>query len=183
MVIIAFLNMTGVIRPTAHSYFDIPFLSRLADPGAVFDPDGYTNMVPSIAQAIITVIMNMGFRHVAKYTAGLENHKTQKTFNKSVFVKRFIFEFTDFQLYLFYIGLIQLDIKLLRTNLISLFMVDEFRRVATEVILPMIVQNKDKIVEEGLKRTRTLIKKTDEKDHGTTEHLKSIEETIIKEEI
>ena len=96
-------------------------------------------MVPSIAQAIITVIMNMGFRHVAKFTAGLENHKTQKAFNKSVFVKRFIFEFTDFQLYLFYIGLYQLDIKLLRTNLIALFMVDEFRRVATEVILPLIV--------------------------------------------
>lgn len=49
MVIVAFLNMTGVIRPTEHSYFDIPFLSRLADPGAVFDPEGYTNIVPSIA--------------------------------------------------------------------------------------------------------------------------------------
>ena len=125
----------------------------------------------------------MGFRSVAKYTAGLENHKTQKEFNKSVFVKRFIFEFTDFQLYLFYIGLYQLDIKLLRTNLVALFMVDEFRRVATEVILPLIMQNSDKIVEEGLKRTKSLIKKTDEKDHGTAAHTESIEETIIEEEI
>ena len=83
--------------------------------------------------------MNFAFRSVAKFTAGLENHRTQMDFNRSVFIKRFIFEFTDFQMYLFYIGLYQLDIKLLRVNLISLFMVDEFRRVATEVILPLIV--------------------------------------------
>lgn len=95
-VIIAFLNMTGVIRPSANSVFDIPFLSRLADPGEIFDPEGYTNMVPSIAQAVITVAMNFAFRSVAKYTAELENHKTQKAFNNSVFIKRFIFEFTDF---------------------------------------------------------------------------------------
>jgi anoctamin-10 len=48
-VIISFLNMTGVIRPTANSIFDIPFLSSLADPGEIFDPEGYTNMLPSIA--------------------------------------------------------------------------------------------------------------------------------------
>jgi hypothetical protein len=41
--------MTGVIRPTANSVFDIPFLSSLADPGEIFDPEGYTNMLPSIA--------------------------------------------------------------------------------------------------------------------------------------
>lgn len=49
-VIVAFLNMTGVIRPTGkHGFLDMPFLSHLADPGAIFDPEGYTNMVPSIA--------------------------------------------------------------------------------------------------------------------------------------
>lgn len=136
-VIIAFLNVTGVIRPEKSAMFDIPFLSKLADPGAVFDPEGYTNMVPAIAQAIVTVIMNFAFRSVAKYTAEIENHKTQKAFNNSVFIKRFIFEFCDFMMYLFYIGLYQLDIKMLRVNLISLFMVDEVRRVFCELILPM----------------------------------------------
>ena len=96
MVIIAFLKMTGVLRPEKQAFFDIPALSRLADPGAIFDPNGYTNLLPAIAQAGITVIMNFAFRRVAKYTAELENHKTQKDFNKSVFIKRFIFEFTDF---------------------------------------------------------------------------------------
>jgi len=76
----------------------------MADEGAMFDPEGYSNMGMAIVQAIVTIIMNMLFRNVAIYTADLENHKTQRAFNNSVFIKRFIFEFTDFQLYLFYIG-------------------------------------------------------------------------------
>ena len=49
--------------------------------------------------------MNIYFAKIANYTAELENHKTQRAYNNSVFIKRFIFEFTDFQLYLFYIGI------------------------------------------------------------------------------
>jgi hypothetical protein len=60
-------------------------------------------------------------------------------------VKRFIFEFTDCQLYLFYIGIYQRHIGLLRMNLISLFMVDEIRRVLLETLIPYCIQNKDKI--------------------------------------
>lgn len=60
-------------------------------------------------------------------------------------MKRFIFEFTDCQLYLFYIGIYQRHIGLLRMNLISLFMVDEIRRVLLETLIPYCIQNKDKI--------------------------------------
>ena len=62
-------------------------------------------MIVAILQAILTMIMNQQFRKVAIWTAEMENHKTQRAFNNSVFIKRFIFEFTDFQLYLFYIGI------------------------------------------------------------------------------
>jgi hypothetical protein len=62
-----------------------------------------------------------------------------------VFIKRFIFEFTDFQMYLFYIGIYQMNMPLLRTNLISLFMIDEFRRILCESIIPYFSQNKDEI--------------------------------------
>lgn len=141
-VIVAFLNATGVIRPCEEgSILDIPSLSRLADPGAIFDPEGYANMVPAIAQAIITILMNLAFKNVAIYTAEKENHATQSDFNKSVFIKRFLFEFCDFQVYLFYIGIYQLDMKNLRVNLIALFMVDEVRRVACEVVLPYFMQH------------------------------------------
>ena len=106
LVIVAFLNITGVIRPDHHGgAFDIPALSQLADAGNWCDPDGYLNMAMAILQAVFTIVMNIQFRKVAIYTAELENHKTQRAFNNSVFIKRFIFEFTDFQLYLFYIGI------------------------------------------------------------------------------
>jgi len=54
------------------------------------------NMVVSIGQAIATIVMNIYFAKIAHWTAAMENHKTQRSYNNSVFIKRFIFEFTDF---------------------------------------------------------------------------------------
>lgn len=105
-VIICFLNMTGVIRPEDHGgFFDIPTLSSMANEGAIFDPESNMNMVIGGVQALVTFVMNLAFRKVAVWTTNLENHKTTKAYNNSVFVKRLVFEFTDFQLYLFYIGI------------------------------------------------------------------------------
>lgn len=149
LIIVAFLNATGVIRPDHHGgFFDIPSLSTLANDGNVFDPESNMNMAVSILQAVVTIVMNMGFKEVALWTASLENHKTQRAFNNSVFIKRFVFEFTDFQLYLFYIGIYQLNIKMLRVNLVSVFMVDELRRILCEAILPYLYQNKDKMAKK-----------------------------------
>jgi len=53
-------------------------------------------MVVSIVQCVVTIIMNLAFRRVATWTADFENHKTQHSYDYSVFIKRFIFEFTDF---------------------------------------------------------------------------------------
>ena len=47
---------------------------------------------------------------------------------------------------------------MLRVNLVSVFMVDEFRRILCEAIIPYLTQNKDEIskdVQEKIKRTRT----------------------------
>jgi hypothetical protein len=145
-VIVCFLNMTGVIRPEHHGgVFDIAILSAMANEGAIFDPNGNMNMVISAVQAVVTILINMQFRKVAVWTADFENHKSQYAYEYSIFIKRFIFEFTDFQLYLFYIGIYQMNMGLLRTNLISLFMIDEFRRILCESIIPYFTQNKDEI--------------------------------------
>lgn len=141
-IIICFLNCTGVIRPEHHGgVFDIPMFSSLANPGSIFDPECNMNMVVSIVQSIVTVLINIQFRKVAAWTTTYENHKTEYAHDYSMFIKRFIFEFTDFQLYLFYIGIYQMHMGLLRTNLISLFAVDEFRRILCESILPYFTQN------------------------------------------
>ena len=187
-----FLNATGVIRPDHHGgAFDIPQLSHLADEGAYLDPEGNMNMGAAILQAIVTMVMNQQFRRVAIWTAELENHKTQRAFNNSVFIKRFIFEFTDFQMYLFYIGIYQLDIKMLRVNLVSVFMVDEIRRVITEAIIPYLTQHKDEIkhdVAQGLKRKLTggKIVEEDEFDHKKIKRSDTLiqrQNKIIDEEI
>lgn len=48
-VIVCFLNASGVIRPDHHGgFFDIPFLSSLADEGAIFDPESNMNLVAAI---------------------------------------------------------------------------------------------------------------------------------------
>lgn len=107
------------------------------------------NLVASIAQAIITTILNMQFKKIAVYTANLENHRQQKNHDRSIFIKRFIFEFTDFQLYLFYIGIYQQHLTLLRTNLVAVFMVDEIRRIICESVLPYLMQNKQAITEKA----------------------------------
>ena len=138
--------MTGVIRPEHHGgFFDIPWMSAMANEGAIFDPNGNMNMVISVVQAIVTILINLQFRKVAAWTADFENHKSQLQYDYSVFIKRFIFEFTDFQMYLFYIGIYQMNMPLLRTNLISLFMIDEFRRILCESVIPYFSQNKDEI--------------------------------------
>ena len=59
-VIVCFLNCSGVIRPEAHGgAFNMPWLSHMADPGAIFDPESNTNLVAAIAQTVVTTIMNL----------------------------------------------------------------------------------------------------------------------------
>lgn len=145
-IIVCYLNATGVIvEGERDGWLNIPMFSKYAEPGAIFDPEGYLNLVAVCAQALTTLLLNFKFRDIANFTAKLENHKTEAGFNTSIFIKRFIFEFTDFQLYLFYIGIYQFNLKFLRTNLIALFMVDEVRRILLELVLPFLAQRRNKL--------------------------------------
>ena len=187
LVIVVFLNATGVIRPHHHGgVFDMPAFSKLANEGELFDPNYNANMVLSILQAVLTTVMNLAFREVAHYTANMENHKTQRSYNNSVFIKRFIFEFTDFQMYLFYIGIWQLDIAMLRVNLVSVFMVDEIRRVIVEMLLPYLCQNKDKLSKDVQAKIKKQQGKTGDESALKSDKDKSkeeVEEEIIEEEL
>ena len=51
-------------------------------------------------------------------------------------MKRFVFMFCDYFLYLFYLGCYELRIDLLKQNLALLFMIDEIRRIALEALVP-----------------------------------------------
>jgi hypothetical protein len=56
--------------------FDIPKLSALADPGAIFDPESNMNILGGILQAVTTLIINTCFSKIARWTAEFENHRT-----------------------------------------------------------------------------------------------------------
>lgn len=76
-------------------------------------------------------------------------------------LKRFVFEFCDSFVYLLYIGLYELNISLLRTNLVTLFMFDEIRRTVTEVAIPYIMLNRKKMEKKLKKEIKRKISKVD----------------------
>lgn len=143
IVNIMFLNLTGIVDPTRHhALFQIEFLSDLCKPGAIFDLETTIGMtVPSLIQVIISIVMNIYFKDVAERATCVENHRTQTAHHNSLIIKRFLFNFCDYFLYLFYIGCYELRIDLLRTSLGFLFMVDEVRRVLLETVVPYLQQS------------------------------------------
>jgi anoctamin-10 len=139
-------NITGVIIPDSkYDQFHIAFLADLALPGAIFDAESNMAYVTSIGQVILTMILNMTFREVATFCTQRENHKYKSTYENSLLVKRFMFEFFDCFLPLIYFGWWELNFKVLRQNVISLYVADELRRITCETILPYLLQNKSKI--------------------------------------
>ena len=69
-----------------------------------------------------------------------ENHDSFHEFEGSVIFKRFAFEMLSGFMDFFYIGLVKFDIWSLKGELLSMFMVDEIRRLLSETILPSITK-------------------------------------------
>ena len=93
-----------------------------------------------------------------------ENHKYHSSYENSLILKRFVFEFFDCFFPLIYLGWWDLNFKVLRANVISVYMADELRRVACESLLPYLMQNSNKLsrglekIQASLKRGNTLKK-------------------------
>jgi anoctamin-10 len=68
-------------------------------------------------------------------------------------MKRFVFEFLDCYLHLFYVAFYKLDIIALRKELISLYMVDEIRRIVTETLIPYLSRCGER---RSIRKQRTL---------------------------
>jgi anoctamin-10 len=152
-------NITGVIKQCNHfDFLYIPLLGDLAKEGELFDANSNMNFIPSLFQTIFTMVLNFKFRDIAKTLTDKENHKYQSTYDNSLIIKRFFFEFFDCFLPLIYLGWWELDFKMLRQTVIMLYVVDEIRRVALESLLPYLTQNQDKI-RNNVKQLALSIKK------------------------
>jgi len=79
-IVIPFLiccyNFTGVITENSpFKAFVIPVLADLAKPEAIFDVETNWNLLGTIAQVVLTLILNMSFRSIAVWCTDRENHK------------------------------------------------------------------------------------------------------------
>lgn len=86
----------------------------MAKEGAIFDANTNWNQIPSVTQTILTMLLNFKFRELARQLTERENHKYQSSFDNSLIIKRFCFEFFDCFLPLMYFGWWELDFKMLR---------------------------------------------------------------------
>lgn len=76
--LVAAYNITGVIQENGkhlHEFFYIHWLGDMAKEGAIFDANTNWNLIPSIAQTIITMLLNGQYRKYAVHLTDRENHK------------------------------------------------------------------------------------------------------------
>uniref|UniRef100_A0A7S0IR28 Anoctamin transmembrane domain-containing protein n=1 Tax=Calcidiscus leptoporus TaxID=127549 RepID=A0A7S0IR28_9EUKA len=141
------LNLQGYISEHARRMLGVRvhyhFLARLAQPGAVFDPNGSLFFVPVVMHAVTIQVLNATYRSIARQLTEFENHRTARAFDNSLVAKRFAFEAFDCYISLFYIAFELQDVPWLRAELISLFSTDTVRRVALETVVPFALQRVD----------------------------------------
>ena len=138
------LNLQGYISPLGRDVLGVPVysaaVSAYAKPGATFDPNGSLALVPVVIHAVTIALLNKGYRHIAEYLTDFENHRTQRAYENSLVLKRFVFEAFDCYVALFYIAFELGDVSRLRMELVSLYTSDTVRRIATETVLPLLLQ-------------------------------------------
>eukprot|EP00560_Eucampia_antarctica_P003750 CAMPEP_0197832480 /NCGR_PEP_ID=MMETSP1437-20131217/14974_1 /TAXON_ID=49252 ORGANISM="Eucampia antarctica, Strain CCMP1452" /NCGR_SAMPLE_ID=MMETSP1437 /ASSEMBLY_ACC=CAM_ASM_001096 /LENGTH=734 /DNA_ID=CAMNT_0043435879 /DNA_START=77 /DNA_END=2281 /DNA_ORIENTATION=- len=149
-VMILSLNLQGYVHEHEDNYhpFHYPWLSILAEDGHAFDSASFWKCyIPVVLHVTVVTCMNLTYRSIAEKLTTWENHETVISHENSLICKRFFFEAFDAYLILFYLAFYERDITKLRGELISLFIVDTFRRVGTECVLPYLLQNAGSIDE------------------------------------
>ena len=75
----------------------------------------------------------------------MENHKSLRSIQNSLIIKRFLFEQIFVLTSLSYIAFALLDITILKNEMTMLFIIDSIRRIMLETVLPMVNQTIYKI--------------------------------------
>ncbi|CAD8113710.1 unnamed protein product [Paramecium primaurelia] len=128
--LIASLNMRGYVDSKQQLYIEfiqIPNCKNI-----------YISYLLAIIHVVVVNYLNSKYKQVSITTSLSEDHKCLQTFERSLIIKRFTFEIFSAFFDFFYIGFVNDDINQLKQEMIQMFMVDEFRRIMTETILPSI---------------------------------------------
>mmetsp|Transcript_15959 Transcript_15959/g.40546 ORF Transcript_15959/g.40546 Transcript_15959/m.40546 type:complete len:684 (-) Transcript_15959:3086-5137(-) len=139
LIMIASLNFQGYVH-RRNGLLHVPLFASYAAPGRAFDPAGSLFFVPTICHTISIFVLNSLYRKVATQLTEWENHSTDEAFESSLLRKRFAFEAFDCYIALFYLAFWELDVNLVRSELISLYMADCARRLVVETLLPAATQ-------------------------------------------
>ena len=141
-VMILSLNMQGYIRQRQKYHpFHFPYLASLAEPGHIFDAESiWKCYIPVVIHSGCIYTLNTIYRLIARKLTEWENHRTQDNFDNSLILKRFLFEAFDCYIVLFYLAFYECEIDRLRMELVAVFNIDSFRRLGTEILLPMALQ-------------------------------------------
>ncbi|KAF0695410.1 Aste57867_13759 [Aphanomyces stellatus] len=147
-VMVVSLNFQGYVHAESllGAYLHIPIVHQFSLPGAIFDQQGagpYPWLLPYIPTTIhcsCILGLNLVYRGIAMQLTDWENHKTIEEFDDALILKRFLFEAFDCYIALFYLAFCQLDVVLLRNELVSLYSLDTIRRVGLETVLPLVLR-------------------------------------------
>lgn len=140
IVMMLSLNMMGYTDES--DMFYVAFFANFAKPGGIFEKGSLMACVPSILMTVSMVVICKFYEPSAEWATVRENHKTNEKHTNSLNVKKFAFNFIFFFSHLFYVAFQRKDLMGLRKELITLALVDEIRRIATESALPAILKNK-----------------------------------------
>ncbi|KAM7537762.1 hypothetical protein Aperf_G00000066429 [Anoplocephala perfoliata] len=140
---ILLLNLEGIINPDRSPHLHFRFIGCLCDPDRLFNPEnGSFRYVPGVLHPLVVNFMNqVVFRQVAERLTNMENHKMQMTWDRSLIIKRFLFEAVDAYASPFYLGVILADWKALHSYLLTTFATDSIRRLFVECFLPWASSN------------------------------------------
>lgn len=137
-VMILSLNLQGYIQPKNryHPFYFVDF-AVLSEEGAWFDAKSNIKCyIPVVLHVVCILTLNAIYRTVARKLTAWENHETQTAHDNSLILKRFLFEAFDCYIVLFYLAFYERDVDRLRIELVAVFNIDSFRRLATEILLP-----------------------------------------------
>ena len=138
-MMICSLNLQGYIH-SYNSIIYIEYFDSLSKSGALFDKNSIIMwIIPTLIHCSFVFFLNSQYSKVAMNLTKWENWKFESDFENSLILKRFLFEFLDAFLPLFYICFYEMKMEILTDELFSLFLCDEIRRITTESVIPLLI--------------------------------------------
>ena len=130
------LNARGFVDSN-HKFLYFDWISGWAQPGGLFDSRTAWGQIPNLVHVLVTNVFDEQiYRPLTKRFTRYEQHFSNKTYENSIIIKFFVYEFIITFADLFYIAFVRMDIVGLREQLLSLFFIDIIRRLVAELIIP-----------------------------------------------